>query len=128
MFFHGMNYEYLLYQYPVLSPRLTILRQNNTQKLDRKHLLQRYGFEPVHFLESSPEYSVSECLEECFEFGDVVLVYNALPKPILQLSSHEVGVAVIDTREANYIAIRDKSSLTRLHKLYPYIPILIYKA
>lgn len=124
MYFHGINYEYLLYQYPVLSPRLTILRQNKQQHQDRKHLLEQFGFEPVHFLENSPSYRSTKCLESCFKFGDVVLVFDTLPMPMLQLSEHELGVPVADTRKAKYIFIKDFKYYSKLKKLFPKVRII----
>ncbi|MFV9511107.1 hypothetical protein [Tepidibacillus sp. LV47] len=125
MFFHGIDAEHLLIQYPILSPRLTIFRQNLVQKKDRKHLLEQFGFEPVHFLESSKTYSVKSCLNSCFAFGNVVFAFSSLPQPLLQLSSHEVGVPVVDTRKANAIFIQNRDLVNEMKRLYPNIPIII---
>ncbi|MFT9486932.1 MAG: hypothetical protein ACH0QD_06140 [Tepidibacillus sp.] len=127
MYFHGIDYEYLLYQYPVLSPRLTILRQNKTQQQDRQHLLERFGFEPVHFLESSASYSIQEAIQACSAFGNVIFVYHVLPFPMLQLSEHEVGVPTIDTREANWIFVNHYQLIDKIRPLYPNLPILFCK-
>jgi len=124
MFFHGIDYQYLLLQYPVLSPRLTISRQNREQQQDRKHLILQFGFEPVHFLESSPSYRIKECLQSCFSFGNIVFAFSTLSQPILQLSSHEVGVPVVDTRKAQFIFLQDYNLGHKVKRLYPRIPII----
>ncbi len=124
MFFHGITYEHLLYQYPILSPRLTILRQNNKQKMDRMHLIEKFGFEPVHFLESSRYYSKAKCIESCFLFGNVIFVYQTLPLPMLQLSFHEIGVPVIDVRKADYVITNNKKLIHHLMNLLENKPII----
>ena len=123
MFCHGINYKHLLSQYPILSPRLTLMKQSKEQKLDRKHLIEQFGFEPVHFLETSTQYTFLHCLHACLEFGNVIFVYHQLPLPLLQLSPHEVGVPTIDTRKADYIFVKNSNLLKELKQLYPYIPI-----
>ncbi len=123
MYFHGIYYHYLLYQYPVLSPRLTILRQNEKQRKDRKHLLERFGFEPVHFLESSNSYSKQECITSCFSFGNVIIAYKHLPLPMLQLSVHEVGVPVIDVRQADYIIVKQDKLIKDIRRICSNKPI-----
>ncbi|TCS83494.1 hypothetical protein [Tepidibacillus fermentans] len=125
MFFHGIDYQHLLIQFPVLSPRLTILQQNHSQKEDRKHLLEQFGFEPVHFLESSKTYSVKKCLNACFNFGNVIFAFSSLPQPLLQLSPHEVGVPVVDTRKAKAIFIQNRELINKIKRLYPQIPVFI---
>lgn len=124
MFFHGIDYEYMLYQYPILSPRLSIMRQNKNQRLDRKHLLKKFGFEPVHFLESSKEFTIEQCLSSCFSFGNVVFAYDELGLPILQLSVNEVGVPVANLKKATLIFVQDKKLIKPLIKLFPSIPVL----
>ena len=128
MFFHGIDYEYLLIQYPVLSPRLTVHRQNTIQKKDREHLLEQFGFEPVHFLESSSTYSVIECLHSCFSFGNVVFAFTSLPQPMIQLSNHEVGVPVVDTRQAKAIFVQNRQFIRKLKKHYKSIPVFYVPA
>lgn len=127
MYFHGMRYKYLLNQYPILSPRLTVLKQNNKQRLDRQHLIEQFGFEPVHFLESSNTYSFNECLQACFAFGDVVLVFIELQLPFLQLSEHEVGVPVADTRKAKYLFVKEEQHRVELQKLFPQALVVLVK-
>ena len=127
MFFHGIDYQYLLLQYPILSPRLTISHQNYKQQQDRKHLISQFGFEPVHFLESNKTYLAKQCLQSCFSFGNVVFAFSSLSQPLLQLSSHEVGVPVMDTRKANTIYLQDWRLGKGIKKLYPKIPIVFTK-
>lgn len=124
MFFHGIHYQHLLYQFPILSPRLTVTRQNEGQNKDRIHLIKKFGFEPVHFLESSRDYPVMRCIENCFSFGNVVFALDDLPLPMLQLSKHEVGVPVADVRKAKLIFVGEYPLLTSLVKLFPNTPIV----
>ena len=123
MFCHGIDLKYLLVQYPILSPRLTIMRQNKIQHLDRKHLIEQFGFEPVHFLETSSSFTLNQCIQSCLEFGEVIFVFQQLPLPMLQLSPHEVGIPTIDTRTADYIFLKDSHLVFKLKRLYPRIPI-----
>lgn len=120
-----MNFEYLQYQYPILSPRLTILHQNKNQHSDRQHLIERFGFEPVHFLESSETYPIQKCLKSCFSFGNVVIGFKHLPLPMLQLSANEVGVPVIDVREADFVFVSNHQLLAKVRRIFPEIPIFI---
>lgn len=124
MFFHGIDYQYLLYQFPILSPRLTVMRQNEDQNKDRVHLIKQFGFEPVHFLESSYDYSIKRCIEDCFSFGNVVFALDQLPLPMLQLSKHEVGVPVVDVRKAKLIFVHEYPLLSSLKRLFPDISII----
>ncbi|OEF99984.1 hypothetical protein BHF71_06840 [Vulcanibacillus modesticaldus] len=126
MFFHGINYQHMLFQYPILSPRLTIKRQKMEQKKDRIHLVERFGFEPVHFLESSDTYSIQNCLESCFSFGNVVVVFKELPLPMLQLSKNEVGVPAIDLRLADYFVVETLKLMSDLRKIFPKTPIFYF--
>ncbi|MFY0545381.1 hypothetical protein [Brevibacillus sp. H7] len=98
MFFHGINWEYVLQVYPILSPRRGVSRKRGDQLEDRQHLLERFGLEPVHLLEASHAYPAHRCLGECLAFGDTVFAFQNLPDPLWQLSSHEVGVKVLDLR------------------------------
>ena len=119
MFFHGIDYKYLLYQYPVLSPRLTVLKQSESQKADRKHLIERFGFEPVHFLESSKLYPPAKCIASCFTFGDTIVTFKKLPLPILQLSAHEVGLKAAYLNDIDFIIIKQKKLVPNLKDLFP---------
>jgi len=123
VFLHGIPYHYLIYQYPILSPRRTILPQTKRQRKDRQHLIERFGFEPVHFLESGKTYSIGRCISSCFSFGNVILVYKKLPLPMLQLSPHEVGVPVVDARQADFIVIDHRSLINKVRKIFKNTPI-----
>ncbi|MGC5326536.1 hypothetical protein [Brevibacillus sp. SYSU BS000544] len=103
MFYHGINREYVYQQYPVLSPRRTVSHKNREQRSDRRHLIDQFGIEPIHLLQSSDDYPKATCIEECMEFGDLVLEFTALPDPVWQLSKHEVGVFVLDVRQAHTV-------------------------
>lgn len=125
MFFHGIKYEYLLYQYPVLSPRLIALRENQKQIEDRKHLIERFGFEPVHLLESSKFFPVRECLKTCFNYGNIVFMFNYLKTPVLQLSENEVGVPVIDVRKARILFIDQPNLIDKTKRIFKDKPIYL---
>ncbi len=105
MFFHGINYDYLLSQYPLLSPGLVASKLNQKQKEDREHLIEQYGFEPVHLLKSSTLFNIRDCIRTCFKYGNLILMYDTLEMPSLQLSENEYGVKTIDVRQAKLILI-----------------------
>jgi len=119
MFFHGISYPHLLSQFPILSPRLTILKQNKLQKQDREHLIEQFGFEPVHMLESSKSYTEQQCINACLEFGNVVFGFKKLSAPLLQLSEHEIGVPVVDVRKADVIYVKDLKNISKVRKIFP---------
>lgn len=98
MFYHGINWEYVLQEYPILSPRRGVSRKRGDQLKDRQHLLERFGLEPIHLLEESDDFPVQRCVRECLAFGDTVFAFAELPQPMWQLSRHEVGVEVLDLR------------------------------
>lgn len=127
MFFHGIDLKYLLYQYPILSPKNTVGRKNKKQLADREHLIERFGFEPVHFLENNYDYPFSECIYSCFNFGSVVIGFKELPMPILKLSVHEYGVSEIDVRTAELIFVKDDGLKNDLRRIFPKIPIATVK-
>lgn len=113
MFYHGINREYMYQQFPVLSPRRSVSQKNREQRLDRNHLIEKFGIEPIHLLESSNEYSSARCIRECLSFGDMVLEYTRLPDPLWQLSKHEVGTTVLDVREAEAVYVKTKDQALR---------------
>jgi len=103
MFFHGIDFKYLEKEYPFIYPDFSVTSKKPKQLEDRRHLLERFGFEPVHLLESSKTYSMKHCIKECLNFGNVILAYGKLKEPLLQLSEHEIGVTYLDTRRCRYI-------------------------
>ncbi|GED34843.1 MULTISPECIES: hypothetical protein [Brevibacillus] len=120
MFYHGIKWEYVSREYPLLSPRRTVNAKIEEQMLDRLHLIQQFGLEPIHLLEDDESYPPERCIQECLAFGDTVFMFKRLRLPMWQLSSHEVGVEVLDLRTCSYI-------FTSLHEakveeLFPSIP------
>ena len=118
MFFHGIKYEYLLLQYPVLSPESILSRENQAQLKDRKHLIERFGFEPVHLLEASRSFPVRECLKTCFNYGNIVLMFSQLSTHPLQLSENEIGVRNLDVRKAKLIFINQPNLIDKVKNLF----------
>lgn len=98
MFFHGIMWEYVKKEYPLLSPRRTVRTRRKEQLLDRLHLMQQFGVEPIHLLEADDHYPPERCIQECLAFGDTVFAFERLSLPVWQLSNHEVGVEVLDLR------------------------------
>lgn len=103
MFFHGIDFKYLKKGYPFLNPDSSVSTKKPKQLEDRKHLIERFGFEPVHLLESSQTYPMKKCIKECLGFGDVILAFVRLTEPLIQLSEHEIGVPFLDIRSCRYI-------------------------
>lgn len=132
MFFHGIRCEFLEKQFPVLSSRRSLSEKTEEQKADRKHLLDRFGIEPVHLLEADDQsYSVRRCIRECSKFGNVVLAFDTLPLPLWQLSRHEVGVPALDVRECCWLAAEGNETAVRVKRLFPrkrivHIPVTAY--
>lgn len=124
MFFHGIYYQYIRMQYPILTPRRTLKDKNKKQLEDRKHLIEKFGLEPVHLLENSSNYSILNCLRSCFEFGDTIFVFERLSQPYWQLSRNEVAVPLIDLRAARWIATSNESAYSWLRKRFPTIPVV----
>ena len=122
MFFHGINWEYVKGEYPLLSPRRTVSRKRHAQMMDRLHLVQQFGLEPIHLLESDEDYSDEECVHACLAFGDTVFAFARLPLPLWQLSQHEVGVEVLDLRTCCRIYCR--GHLEEAAALFPGVPCL----
>ncbi|GAA4704815.1 hypothetical protein [Brevibacillus fulvus] len=121
MFYHGINREYIYQAYPVLSPRKTAGNKNPEQLADRRHLLEQFGLEPIHLLEESPTYPRQRCIAECLAFGDTVIAFGELPLPIWQLSQHEIGVTILDLRQA--VCIYTSQPDERLVRLFAGIPV-----
>lgn len=126
MYFHGIRFEYLSKQYPILSPRLTVHRKNKTQLNDRRHLLEQFGIEPVHLLQSGPDYTIVQCVQSCFEFGDTVFAFDQLPLPIWRLSHHEVGVRSLDLRDSVWIFTKDPVSFPQIKQRFN-VPVFLQK-
>lgn len=103
MFFHGIHWEYVKREYPVLSPRRTVSKKKQEQWLDRIHLIQQFGIEPIHLLEADETYPAWRCIAECYAFGDTVFAFETLTSPLWQLSRHEVGVEVLDLRKSTCV-------------------------
>lgn len=104
MFFHGIPAQYVpddLY----LSPRRTILNKGREQLQDRRGLIRRFGFEPVHLFESSPDFPVSDCVRNCLRYGNVIFLFRSLPLPFWQISHHEIGVQSLDLKEAKAVLL-----------------------
>ncbi|GAB7388713.1 hypothetical protein BSNK01_25510 [Bacillaceae bacterium] len=121
MFFHGINVEYVENEFPVLAPRRSISQKKDAIQIqDRRHLLERFGLEPVHLLESEPGiYPVWRCVKECFRFGDVVFAFPTLPLPFWQLSRHEIGVPVLDLRHCAWLVVSAARAGQRIRRLFP---------
>jgi hypothetical protein len=126
LIFHGIDFEYVLEQYPVLSPRLSVNRKNKTQLEDRRHLIEQFGLEPVHLLESCSDYSMLRCIRECLEFGDSVFAFRSLPLPVWRLSQHELGVSCLDLRRCCLIVTCNDRFYSQLRTLFD-APVLICK-
>ncbi|MED4585223.1 hypothetical protein [Brevibacillus choshinensis] len=122
MFYHGIKWEYVCREYPLLSPRRTVKRKKQEQLLDRLHLMQQFGLEPIHLLEADETYPSSRCIQECLAFGDTVFAFERLSLPMWQLSSHEVGVEVLDLRTCVYIFTSDPEA--KVEVLFPGVPCL----
>jgi hypothetical protein len=122
MFYHGINWEYVRKEYPILSPRRGVSRKRGDQLKDRQHLLEKFGLEPVHLLEASEQYPPRRCIRECLAFGDTVFAFPELPEPLWQLSRHEVGVEVLDLR--NCCRIYTTRADTEPSSLFPQVEIV----
>ncbi len=128
MFFHGIDCQFVIKQYPVLSPRCHTYDKTGVQQADRQHLIRRFGFEPVHLLESNPvDYPAGECIRQCLRFGDTVFSFTRLLLPMWQLSRHEVGVPVLDLTSCHAIYTIDRRNIDILRELFPRTPLAIVK-
>lgn len=125
MFFHGIDYEYAIKQYPILSPRMTVANKKTEEQLaDRRHLIEQFGFEPVHLLESERNYSILSCILSCLSFGDTVFAFRNIPLPIWQLSVHEVAVPCLDLRQCRWIVTRNR--VIRPHVIQKFkVPVFV---
>jgi hypothetical protein len=119
LFFHGIDFEHFIHQFPYLYPNAQFSNKSRVQLQDRKHLLHRFGLEPVHLLESSREYPIRKCLQECFAFGNLVLGLKSIPQPYWQISRHELGVTFLDVRLAAFYFIRQREHREQLEYLLP---------
>lgn len=129
MFFHGIPYKYIQVHYPVISPRHNTEEMTEAQKADSRHLIERFGLEPVHLLAyKRAVYGLRDCLAACFSFGDIVFAFRSLPHPILQLSAHEVGVKELDLREARWIFLNGAEHYEKIQKQFPKIKVFICTA
>ncbi|RXT14660.1 hypothetical protein EIZ39_00115 [Ammoniphilus sp. CFH 90114] len=117
--------RYLIKQFPFLNPNAHVSSKHRDQLKDRIHLIERFGLEPVHLLENSPDYPIRKCLKECFSFGDVVLAFQELSSPILQLSKHELGVTYLDVRHCDYVFVLEKKWLDFFKEVQLNKPIFV---
>lgn len=117
MFYHGIKWEYVMREFPLLSPRRRTGKRGKEQRMDRLHLLQQFGLEPVHLLEADESYPDERCIRECLAFGDTVFAFERLSLPMWQLSRHEVGVEVLDLRTCS--AIYTKRHDAKVEDLFP---------
>jgi hypothetical protein len=128
MFFHGIDLGHLKNHYPILSPRQSVGSKSKEQLADRKHLIERFGLEPVHLLEYwRGEYEGRDCLRACFAFGNTVLAFSSLPLPFWQLSRFEIGVPILDVRRVRWIFYKDKGLKEELRALFPGKKIIFIK-
>lgn len=120
MFFHGIDLRHIQMHYPILSPRQSVGCKSFEQLKDRKHLIERYGLEPVHLLEYwRGEYPLRNCLQSCFAFGDTVLAFSTIPLPFWQLSRYEIGVPVLNLRKVRWIFCKEPNNKSELASLFP---------
>lgn len=104
MFVHGIPFRYVPHHYPILTASHISQSRSHDQLKDAQHLIDQFGFEPVHFLRVQSHYSLRHCFEACFQYGDTLFVFNSLPFPRIQLSPHEWGVYQVDLRDAFFVA------------------------
>lgn len=129
MFFHGIPYKYIQVHYPVISPLHNTAELTADQQADSRHLIERFGLEPVHLLEyDRGTYGLIECLEACFAFGDVVFAFRSLSLPFWQLSLHEVGVEKLDLREARWIFLNGTENREKIRNQFPKTKIFVCTA
>lgn len=128
MFFHGIDLSHLKNHYPILSPRQSVSSKSVEQLADRKHLIEKFGLEPVHLLEYwRGEYEGRDCLKACFSFGNTVLAFSSIPLPFWQLSRFEIGVPILDIRRARWIFYKDQNIKEELSSLFPEKKIIFVK-
>ncbi|HBI03522.1 MAG TPA: hypothetical protein DDY49_05785 [Paenibacillaceae bacterium] len=128
MFFHGIDLCHLQNHYPILSPRQSVGSKSEEQLADRKHLIDRFGLEPVHLLEYwRGEYEGRDCLKSCFLFGNTVLAFSSIPLPFWQLSRFEIGVPILDVRRVRWIFYKDYGLKEELRSFFPGKKIIFVK-
>lgn len=128
LFFHGIDFKYVINQYPVLSPRCSTNGKTSEQLADRRHLIEQFGFEPVHLLESSGKsYPPSTCVKECLHYGGTVFSFSYLPIPYWQLSLHEIGVQTLDLRTCHSIYTLEPRWIKEIKNHFPNKPIFLIK-
>ncbi|OEF98268.1 hypothetical protein [Desulfuribacillus alkaliarsenatis] len=125
MYFHGIKAEYLQFHFPIINPVHSEHRRSSMQLTDGQKLKERFGFEPVHLLQSSDALSKRSCIKQCSRFGDTVFVFENISLPILYLSKHERGVAVLDLRDAIYCYTTKMMNANLIKKYLPNLPIRI---
>lgn len=124
MFYHGINWGYVYQHFPILSPRRGISDKDREQLADRKHLIRQFGFEPIHLLEADSDFPQEQCIQACLHFGDTVFAFSVLEVPFWQLSLHEIGVPILDLRNACSVCTAS-SDIVRLQSCLPGIPITV---
>ncbi|GGE18149.1 hypothetical protein GCM10011571_19960 [Marinithermofilum abyssi] len=124
VYFHGIPFVHLAKQFPVLNPGRPQKRKPPSKRKDARHLTERIGFEPVHLLKASPAYPARRCLDECFQYGDTVLVFQDLPFPRVQLSDHEWGVRHLDSRQAIWIMTKRAWGAVWIRRHLPEVSLL----
>ncbi|HJV44433.1 MAG TPA: hypothetical protein VJ824_01775 [Bacillota bacterium] len=118
MFFHGIDLKYLWKQYPCLFPDAHASTKTKSQIEDREHLIQKFGFEPVHLLESNKDFPTMKCLKECFSFGEIIFAFHYLKGPIWQISSHEIAVPYLDVRKCKFIFVRSRNHREQVERIF----------
>lgn len=126
VFVHGIPFRFVARHYPVISAKHAFIDRTQEQRKDAQRFIDRFGFEPVHFLRSSRHYPLSTCMKECFRFGDTLLIFNTLPYPRLQLSPNEWGVREVDMRRASFVWSRCPQSQEWFHQYLPGVPFFLY--
>lgn len=125
LFVHGIPFRYVPFHYPVLTASRKTSIRSREQLDDARHLIEQFGFEPVHFLRPSNSFPLAACMESCFHFGDTLLFFNTLPFPRLQLSAHEWGVREVDMRNAYFVVSREPEARTWFQTHLPGVPFAL---
>lgn len=128
LFVHGIPFYYIPWHFPILQSIYPASSLSREQVSDAKHLIEQFGFEPVHFLRTSANYPLSICMEECFRFGDTLLLFNTLPFPRLQLSAHEWAVREADIRQVYAVISRHPRARQWFQKHLPDLPLFLTEA
>lgn len=125
MFVHGIPFRYIPRHFPVLNATCASFNRSREQMEDARHLIEQFGFEPVHFLRTSNPYPLYKCMEACFRFGDTLLLFNTLPFPRLQLSPNEWGVREVDLRHTSVVISRHLQAQDWFRHYLPGIPFFL---